>query len=135
MATQVRRAGGGLRGRVVPQTSWGWSCIGLAGAFVVFQALALLAISTGVETSAPAVAIPTSLGLISGSAALFAGIASIVWRKERSILVFLSAAVGLVVFAYWAGLLVSQFMGGGSTQAPPSSRPSTPPVILRPGRV
>ncbi len=135
MAIQLQHARGGLSGRVMPQTNWGRWCIASAAAFVLFQSLALLAISGGLESSAPAVVIPTGLGLISGTTAVVVGVASIIWRRERSILVFLSAAVGLVVFAYWAGLIVSELIRGGSTQALPPSRPSAPPFIFRPGRI
>lgn len=129
MAIRAQPARGGLSGRVMPQTNWGRWSVGSAAAFVLLQVVALFAISAGVESSAPAVVVLTGLGLISGTAAAVVGVASIIWRRERSILVFLSAAVGFVVFAFWVGLMVSEFTRGGTVEVRPESQPTPLPSI------
>lgn len=89
-----------------------------------FSGAGLVAILAGLETSdfAPAVVIPVGLAIISGAAALIVGVLSIITRRERSILVFLSALVGFAYFAMWAVTIVSGLSGsgpGGPIHSPP----------------
>jgi len=120
MAIQVQRVGGRFWSRLTPRSRLGWWAAGLAAAVILLQALAYLAILVGLETSdfAPAVVIPIGLAIISGAAALIVGVISII-KKERSILVFMSALVGFAYFAMWAVTIVSGFTSGGSIPPPP----------------
>jgi hypothetical protein len=125
MAIQAQRVGGSFWSRLTPRSRLGWWAAGLAAAVVLLQALAYLAIFVGLETSdfAPAVVIPIGLAIISGAAALIVGVLSIITRRERSILVFLSALVGFAYFALWAITFVSGLTGSG----PSGPIPSPPP--------
>lgn len=125
MTIQAQRAGGGFRGRAMPQSRWGWWSVGLAAAFIFFLTLAQLAVAFGQTGNSPMIVVPFGLALISGTAGLSVGIVGIIWRKERSILVFLSTAVGLVVTALWVEGIVSAFL---RVFPPPPPPPNPPPA-------
>jgi hypothetical protein len=93
---------------VVPRTTLGKWSVGLIGGLVLFFALMLVLLATGQrggETffSNPALALPTLLAAISGIAAFFTGIVGIIRGKERSVLVFLAAVIGLFVLLFCLG--------------------------------
>ncbi len=48
----------------------------------------------------PGIALPMLAGLVSGIAAFFTGVIGIIRKKDRSILVFLSAALGFLVLLW-----------------------------------
>jgi hypothetical protein len=116
---------GGSPWHVKPQSGWGWWSVGLAAAFLLFAALVPLAIFSGLETSdfAPAVVIPMGLAGISASAALLVGVVSVIRMKERSILVFLSATLGLVITVFWVGQIVMALWIGAQPHTPPPPPP------------
>jgi len=48
----------------------------------------------------PGIALPMLIGFLSGVAAFFIGLISIIRKKERSILVFLSTAIGFFILLW-----------------------------------
>jgi hypothetical protein len=128
MAIRTQGTSGGLS--LMPQSRWGWGSVGLAAAFGVFAALTWLSVALRLGSGGdfePAIVIPMGLAGISATAALLVGIASIIWRRERSILVFLSAALGLVITAFWVGQIVMAVWIGAQPHTPPPP-PPPPPV-------
>ena len=88
---------------VRPNTLFGRWSVGLAAAFILLLVLSLLL--TGLGGVGPGLVGPI-LGVafgISGIAALVTGLISIVKSKERSILVFLAAVVGLFCLIFFLG--------------------------------
>jgi nitrate reductase gamma subunit len=92
-----------MKSSLLPTTTLGkWSMglgISLILFFILSFAIVILGHQTGGETFLDNlyIAVPMFLAGISGIAALIAGIIGILRYKERSALVFLSAAVGLFV--------------------------------------
>lgn len=92
-------------------TSGKWS-IGLIGGLVLFFALlALLAASgqRGGKTFSDnlALAVPGLLAAISGIAAFFTGIVSIIFHRERSVAAYLATIIGLFVLLFCLGEILS----------------------------
>jgi len=93
---------------ILPKTSPGKWSVGLAISFIVFFALVSILGATGQEGgetffSNLYLAIPGLLALVSGFAAFITGIISIIFIKERAILVYLATAVGLLVILFILG--------------------------------
>jgi hypothetical protein len=124
MAIQTQRRGGSPW-HVKPQSRLGWGSVGLAAAFGVFAALMWLSgvLRLGSGDFNPAFVIPMVFAGISATAALLFGIVSIIRRKERSILVFLSAALGLVITVFWVGQIATALWIGAQPHTPPPPPP------------
>jgi hypothetical protein len=101
-----------MNSAVLPKTPPGKWSIGLFVALVGFFVLSLAIVVLGHQTGGEAfsdnlyIAVPMFLAGLSGIAALVAGVIGILGRKERSVLVFLSAGAGLVVLF----LVLGEFM-------------------------
>lgn len=123
MAVRHLDRGFGLR-RILPHTGLGWSSVGCAIAASAFYLLAMLAVAVGLETTdfAPAVVGPLALFALSGVAALIFGVVNVASGHDRSILVFLSAAVGLIVLGLVAWTFSTAF-----TSQPHVGPPGPPP--------
>ena len=98
MAIQAQVAGGGFWGRIRPQSKWGRRTVGLAAASLLFWALEQVAVAFGQSVYGPWIVLLLGLQGISSFAALLYGIAGIISREERSILVYLAlGSLGLVI--------------------------------------
>lgn len=92
----------------MPRTTLGKWSVGLIGFFCLsLITLILLAASgqRGGETlfSNPLLAAAGISAASAGTAAFIIGMASILWRKERSALVFIAVAIGLYATLSWIG--------------------------------
>jgi hypothetical protein len=98
---------------VLPVTTPGKWAVGLVISFFVFLIIGILVVVLGHQTGGDTffdnlyISIPMILSGISGIAAFFAGIAGILIRKERSIIVFLCTGIGLLVIIFVLG----EFLG------------------------
>lgn len=54
-----------------------------------------------------ALSVPVLLASISGMVAFLSGLAGVIWKQERSALVFLAMFIGLFVLVFWLGEVVS----------------------------
>ncbi len=96
----------------MPRTRLGQWSVGLIVVFfLLFATLQLLAAS-GQRGGATlfdnlVLAIPALLMGIAGVLALIVGAASIIERKERSVLVFLATLMSLLVLVFWLGEVLS----------------------------
>ena len=99
---------------ILPKTAPGKWSFGLAISFIVFFALVSILAATGQEAgetffSNSLLAIPGLLALVSGFAAFITGIVSIVFLKERAVLVYIAAALGLLVIVFiLSDMLISE---------------------------
>src|SRR4030042_4874023 len=94
-----------MKSRILPKTALGKWSIGFAGSFIVFFALVSVLGATGQEAgetffSNLYLAIPGLIAGVSGIAAFITGIISIIFLKERAILVFVSTAIGLLLILF-----------------------------------
>ena len=97
---------------IVPKTSPGkWSIGLIAGLFLFLALLVIMAASgqRGGETFFDnlALAVPGLLAAICGIAALFTGIIGIIFSRERAVLVFLAAFIGMNVLLFCLGEFLS----------------------------
>ena len=97
----------------LPKTIPGKWSVGLAISFIVFFALVSILGATGQEAgetffSNLYLAIPGLLAFVSGIAAFLTGLISIIFLKDRAILVFAATAVGLLIIAFMLGDIFSQ---------------------------
>jgi len=96
----------------MPRTRPGWwslgLIIGLALALVLARLLAAWG-QAGGETffSNPLLAVPMILAGACGVSAFFTGLISIIIRRERAVLVFVTTIIGLFVLAFWLGEIIS----------------------------
>lgn len=93
---------------ILPKTALGKWSVGLAISFIVFFALVSVLGATGQEGgptffSNLFLAIPGLIAAVSGFAAFLTGIISIIFLKERALLVFVSSAIGLLLIAFILG--------------------------------
>ena len=91
-----------------PKTTMGRWSTGLIFAFFLFFAVFLILVASGQRGgdtffSNLTLTIPMMLAWISGISALLTGIIGIVKSRERSILVFVATAIGLLVLAFSLG--------------------------------
>jgi len=95
--------------KILPKTSLGkWSVISLILSFLLFLfANIIVALQGPIENQTffnnPFLSIPMVLAGISVITGFFTGIISIIWKKERAILVFISTFIGLVVLWFIVG--------------------------------
>ena len=94
-----------MKNAILPKTALGKWSIGLAGSFIVFFALVSVLGATGQEGgetffSNLYLAIPGLIAGVSGIAAFITGIISIIFMKERALLVFVSTAIGLLLILF-----------------------------------
>ena len=94
--------------RFGPKTYLGKWTVGLILGFFIFLSIFFIFISLGEKGGVSffsnlKLTIPILLAAISGIAAFFVGLFDIIGKKERSILVFLSALLGLFVLVYTLG--------------------------------
>ena len=92
---------------IIPKTIAGRWSVGLAIVFWGFYGLLLLAVASGQEGGPTFFSNPTHyiplLGMFfSGTAAFFTGIGSVIFKKERAILVYPAIAWGF--FVLWFGM-------------------------------
>ena len=108
----------------IPQTRLGWLAVALAIGVGLFVLIANIDGALGLETTdfAPAIVIPGGLSILCGLAAAIVGIISI-GARERSVLVFLAVAVGVIYAGSWIYTIIAGFSGS----APPSGPRPTPP--------
>ena len=97
---------------LVPKSAPGKWSIGLIGGLVLFFVLLRLLVISGQrggETffSNPALAISGLLAGACGIAAFFTGIFSIIFRRERSVLIFPAVIIGLFVLSFCLGEVLS----------------------------
>jgi predicted Abi (CAAX) family protease len=101
-----------MKNLILPKTALGKWSIGLAISFIVFFALVSVLGATG-QQGGPTffsnlfLAIPGLIAVVSGIAAFLTGIFSIIFLKERAILVFISSAIGLLLIAFVLGDFIS----------------------------
>ncbi len=93
---------------ILPKTAPGKWSVWLAISFIVLFALVSILGATGQEGgptffSNLYLAIPGLLALVTGLAAFLIGIFSIIFLKERAILVFVAAGVGLLIIVFIVG--------------------------------
>ncbi len=130
MAIQARPNRGGFVGHLLPQSRVGWWAVAL----LVGLGLSLLALYASILTGqakgyALAVVVPVGLSIVFGLAAGAVGLIGIIAKRERSILVFAAAGVGLVFAGAWLlSGLVSGLFGAGSAPSPPPVPPRMPPL-------
>ncbi len=96
----------------MPKTSLGKWSVGLILIFFLLFATFQLLVASGQRGGATffsnlVLTIPILLAGISGVLAFFTGIAGIVKSAERSVLVFLAAAMGLFIVVFWLGEILS----------------------------
>ncbi len=97
---------------ILPKTALGKWSVGLAISFLVLFVLVIVLVTTGQERgetyfSNLLMAIPGLLALVTGIAAFLTGLVGIIFLKERALLVFLAAAIGLLVIAFILGDILS----------------------------
>ena len=97
-----------MKNLILPKTMLGKWSIGLAISFIVLFALVSVLGATGQEGgptffSNLYLAIPGLLAAISGFAAFLTGLLSIIFLKERALLVFISSAIGLLLILFILG--------------------------------
>jgi len=102
-----------MKNRILPKTALGKWSVGMAISFIVLFALMSILAATGQEGgetffSNLYLAIPGLLAFVSGIAAFLTGIISIIFMKERAILVYVATAVGLLIIAFMLGDIFSQ---------------------------
>jgi hypothetical protein len=96
---------------ILSKTALGKWSVGLAISFIVFFVLGIVLVYTGQEGgegffSNLYLAIPGLLAVVSGIAAFFTGIISLIFLKERALLVFLATAIGLLVIVFMLGDII-----------------------------
>ncbi len=96
----------------MPRTRLGKWSIGLIILFFLLLATLQLLVASGQQGGAtffsnPVLAIPGLLAAASGALAFFIGIVGIIKSKERSVLVFLAAAIGLLILVFVLGEILS----------------------------
>jgi predicted Abi (CAAX) family protease len=95
----------------LPRTVPGKWAVGLAIGFIVLFVLLIILVTTGQEGgetffSNLYLAVPGLLALVSGIAAFVTGVISIIFARERGLVVFLAAAIGLLVIVFMVGDLL-----------------------------
>jgi hypothetical protein len=101
MSTPDRSSQGGLHEKLLPQTGLGWWTVALAFAVWLFLLVVYSALFAGLETRNLAVVILLGLSIACGLAATILGVVSVNVRKDRSILVFVAAALSLIYVCSW----------------------------------
>jgi hypothetical protein len=96
---------------LLPKTALGKWALGLAISFIVLFVLVIILVTTGQEGgetffSNLYLAVPGLLAVVSGLATFLTGIISIIFMKERALLVFLATAIGLIVIVFMVGDLL-----------------------------
>ena len=96
----------------MPESRLGKWSVGLIIVFLLLFATLQLLVASGQQGGATffsnlVLAIPGSLGGISGVFAFFTGIVAIIKSKERSVPVFLAAAMGLFILIFLLGEILS----------------------------
>lgn len=96
----------------LPRTLAGKCSVWSIAAFVILFGIFLLLVASGQrggETflSNLVLSVPMLLAGISGVAAFFSGLAGVIWKRERSVLVFLAVFIGLFVLIFWLGEVTS----------------------------
>jgi hypothetical protein len=94
----------------MPKTKFGKWSVGCLGLFFVLLLLARVIVASGQaggETffSNPLISVPMSLAGIAGVLAFVFGVYSIIKQKERSVLVFVTTLIGLLILGFAAGEL------------------------------
>jgi hypothetical protein len=97
---------------IVPETTPGKWSLGLIGGLVLFFALLFILAASGQRggetfSSNLALAVPGLLAAICGIAAFFTGVIGILFARERAVLVFLAAFIGLDVLLFCLGEVLS----------------------------
>jgi hypothetical protein len=97
---------------IVPKTTPGKWSTGLICGFFLFLALLIILAASGQRggetfSSNLALAVPGLLAAICGIAAFFSGVIAIIKSKERAVLVFLAAFIGLDVLLFCLGEFIS----------------------------
>ena len=93
---------------LLPKTKLGKWSIGLIVAFFLFLIIGMIVVSTG-QTGGETIfdnlyiSIPMISAVISAIASFFTGIISIIWKKERGILIFISTIIGLLILWFIVG--------------------------------
>ncbi|MEK6906651.1 MAG: hypothetical protein AABW81_03450 [Nanoarchaeota archaeon] len=92
----------------LPKTYLGKWTVGLIIAFFLFLILAMLIVASGQEGGETIfdnllISIPMILAVVSAIASFITGIISIIWKKERGILIFISAIIGLLILWFVLG--------------------------------
>jgi hypothetical protein len=96
----------------LPRTLLGKCSIGLIVGLVIFFAVAGLVVASGQQGgetffSNLAISVPMFLAGISGISAFFTGVVSIIKSKERSVFVFFTTFMGLLVISFLSGEFLS----------------------------
>lgn len=94
--------------KFLPKTVLGKWSMGLIIAFFLFLIIGILVVSTGQEGGKTIfdnlyISIPMLSAGACAVASFITGIISIIWKKERGILVFISSIIGLLVLWFVAG--------------------------------
>jgi hypothetical protein len=97
---------------IVPKTALGKWSVGLIGGLFLFLALLVILAASGQRggetfSSNLALAVPGLLAATCGIAAFFTGIIAVIKSKERAVLVFLAAFIGLDVLLFCLGEVLS----------------------------
>jgi Na+/H+-dicarboxylate symporter len=84
-----------MRISILPKSSLGWWSVGLVVANILFFVLAQVILGSGPDYNMPLAHALTTIAVGIALAIFVTGLISIIKIKERSILVFLSTAIGL----------------------------------------
>jgi UDP-N-acetylmuramyl pentapeptide phosphotransferase/UDP-N-acetylglucosamine-1-phosphate transferase len=103
---QLPRRGGGTWSRLLPATMWGRWATGLLIAVLVFFGATYVLIATGQRpgetfTSNLTLSIPGLLAGVCAIGAFATGLIAVIFRAERSPLVFLATLVGLLAIVFF----------------------------------
>ena len=101
-----------MKSTILPKTHPGKWSIGLIGGLVLFFALMWLLVAAGQRggetfSSNLALAVPGLLAAVSGVAAFFTSIITIIKSRDRSVLVFLATFIGFDVLLFCLGEVLS----------------------------
>ena len=93
---------------ILPKTVLGKWSVGLAISFIVFFVLLIILSAAGQKGgdtffSNLSLSIPGLLAIVSGVAAFFTGVISVIFMKERAVLTFLAIAIGLLLIVFIIG--------------------------------
>ena len=96
---------------LLPKTVLGKWSIELILAFFLLLITGMIVVATGQEGGETIfdnlfISIPMITAAICGIASFFTGIISIIWKKERCILIFISSIIGLLILWFIIGEII-----------------------------
>jgi len=100
-----------MRITILPKTPLGWWSVGLVVAWILLFVLAQVILGSGPDYNMPLAYAFTTICISVALAIFVTGLIAIIKSKERSILVFLSTAIGLYSLLGGTASLIASLFG------------------------